>query len=163
MGTSVPLSKLMRGGWFRSLFPSPVAWLRWTTVGWIVGSVRFSVSVLNGSAISINYFTDLPISVVGKNIWSGCSVLVIHFLVILFPSGVIIGFFLIVDCCGKLIIIFSHFFQFFSRVFLFLCLLFFNTFICLIFVVRNLTISLMILRISFCFSFGIKLYLLLLM
>ena len=56
-------------------------------VGWIVGSARFTISVLSVFAI----LTHPPISVVGNNIWYGCSLPVIKFLVILFPSGVVIS------------------------------------------------------------------------
>ena len=58
----------------------------WTMVGWILGSVWFSVSVLSVFAI----ITDPPISVVGNNICFSCSVPTIQFLVILFPSEVVV-------------------------------------------------------------------------
>ena len=76
------------GGYYWSLCPGPVAWLKWTTVGWIVGSVQFSVWVLNGFAIPTKNFTDPPISV-GNKTW--VAVHVIIFLVIIFPSGVVNG------------------------------------------------------------------------
>ena len=62
-------------------------------VGWIVGSVQFTVSVLTVFVI----LTDPPISVSFNNIWSGCSVHVIWLLVIIFTSGVVN------DSVGKLL------------------------------------------------------------
>ena len=87
MVTSIPLSKFLKWKLFWSLFPSPVDWLKCNMVGWIVGSVQFALSYLNGFTIPIDYFTAPPISVVGNNIWTGCFVPVIEFLFILFSSG----------------------------------------------------------------------------
>ena len=46
LGTSTPLFKILMEKCFRSFCPSPVTFLRWTLVGWLVGFVWFSVSVL---------------------------------------------------------------------------------------------------------------------
>ena len=84
--TSIPLLKFLFGQWFHSLCSVPVTLLKWMMVGWIVGSIWFAVSDLSVSTI----LTDPPISVVGNNIWPVCSIPIIWFLVILFPSGVAI-------------------------------------------------------------------------
>ena len=68
--------------------PNLVDWLKWTAVGLIVGSVQFSVSVLNGFAIPIEYFIAPPISVVSNEIRASCFVPVIRFPLILFSIGV---------------------------------------------------------------------------
>ena len=102
LGTSVPLYKLPRGEWFWPLCPGMVAWLKWSMFGWIVVSIRFYVSVLNGFTIPIEYFTDPPISVIGNKIWYGCSIPVIRFIVIIYPNWVAISFFfIIVDFWGQ--------------------------------------------------------------
>ena len=49
LGTPVPLSKLPRWKWFQSLCTRTFAWLKWTMVVGIVGSVKFTVLVLMGS------------------------------------------------------------------------------------------------------------------
>ena len=41
MGTLIPLLKIPMGKWLWSLFPGPVARLRRTMVGLIVGSIQF--------------------------------------------------------------------------------------------------------------------------
>ena len=46
MGTSISLFKFLTRKWFWSLCPGLDACLMWIMVGWIVGSVRLSVSVL---------------------------------------------------------------------------------------------------------------------
>ena len=157
------------GKWFRSLCPATVTCLRWTMVGWIVGSFQFSVSVLIVFAI----LTDPPISVVGNNIWASCSLPVIWLLVILSPIGVVI-------CLDSSIILsmqarkyftataftvmltFAHFFArvncFARNWFNFIARAWFNyfaricTLICLILLKRNMTIFLRILlsTIYFC-------------
>ena len=86
LGTSIPLFKLPMEKWFRSLFLGLFTCLRCTVVIWIVGSVRFSVLFLSVFAI----LTHPPISLVGNSIWSGCSVPVIWFLVIISPGEVVI-------------------------------------------------------------------------
>ena len=86
LGTSISLFKLPMGGWFWSLCTGTVTSLRWNMVGWIVRSVWFAVSVLSVSTI----LTNTLISVFGNNIWAGCSMPAIQFLVIFLPSGVVI-------------------------------------------------------------------------
>ena len=84
--TSILIFKLQMGNYFWSLCCGPVACLRWTMVGWIVGSVQCAVSILSVFEI----LTDPHISVVGKKNLAGCSVPIIWFLVILLPSVVVI-------------------------------------------------------------------------
>ena len=133
LGTSVPLYKLPRGEWFWPLCPGMVAWLKWSMFGWIVVSIRFYVSVLNGFTIPIEYFTDPPISVIGNKIWYGCSIPVIRFIVIIYPNWVAISF-----------VYYSRFLRPVQKSIALLVfgsivlIAFFNAFICLIFVVRNL-------------------------
>ena len=54
----------------------------------MVGLIVVSVTVSELSVFAI--LIDLPISVVGNRIWASCSIPVIGFLVIIFPSGVAI-------------------------------------------------------------------------
>ena len=85
MGTSIKLFKLPTGKRLQSLCPGPVAWSKWAMVGWKLGSIWFAVLELS----VLEILTDPPISAVGKNIWAGCSLPLIQFLVILFPNGVV--------------------------------------------------------------------------
>ena len=73
------------GNCFRSLCTSLVACWKYTIFGWILWPVQFSVSILSVFVI----FTGPPISVVSNNIWAGCFMPTILFLVILFPSVVV--------------------------------------------------------------------------
>ena len=84
IGTSILLFKLLIGKWFWSLCTVLVACLKWMMVVWIVGSIQFYVSAL--SVFEILKYP--PISVSGNKIWASCSILVIWFLVPLFPNVV---------------------------------------------------------------------------
>ena len=88
----IQLLKFLIGKWLHSLCPGSFAFLKWMMVGWKVGSIKFYVSVLNEFGIPIEYFTAPSISLVDNNIWAGCFVPVIRFLVILFSIRVAICF-----------------------------------------------------------------------